>query len=347
MAEQLIYGKDVQYFGAVGDGVTDDTEAFRAAFASGESRITIPYGSGAYLIKEPLQLPSGITLDAHERAVIRFAGIQAAPNARNIRIIGGCWEMTETDGAAIIFNETDRITLENMQFSGSAQSLLHFNSCSDISIENLRFHADSNTAALRFSGTTSFATLRGLTVEKAAAAIEFMPSAEISGLIGLDLYAHDCARILTGDSASLTDCRLCTIHGEATEQAIDFCDCKLDNVTIKHCRVCDSYIHLANNSFSHFYVMDFMRESDREINPSKPTLTFSGTDAVLLCDGISLDAIILAKKSVPTTKITAARMASPVLGKHIYTADLTLNEGNRFIIPVGSFEMLEVSGLPR
>ena len=343
MAEILVYGTTVLSFGAVGDGVTDDTEAFRAAFASGESLIVVPYGKGTYVIKQPLTLPSGVILECHERATIRFAGIQAAPSAQNIRIRGGRWEMTESGtDAAFRFSDAHGVTLEKVQISGSAPSLLCFDGCSDICLEELRFRADKGSAGLRFCGANDNITLRGLTAKKTAAAIEFMPSAVVSNFVGFDMHANNCARILSANGAALDNCRLDTVRGDAYEQAIDFCGCTFNKVSIRHCSLCDTYIRLADNRFLSFHMADFVRENDLEADISAHTLTISGSDAVVICDGIDLDSLIHAKKLSPKSKATFARMYSTAMEKHIYTTEITLGKHESYVFSSGGFEALEI-----
>ena len=62
--EMVVADVNVKYFGAVGDGVTDDTAAFKSAidYISGSRGGTIFVPSGKYLIKDSLDLPSGICL---------------------------------------------------------------------------------------------------------------------------------------------------------------------------------------------------------------------------------------------------------------------------------------------
>ena len=62
-------GVDARTFGAKGDGTTDDTEAFRAAFAAVAAKggvVTVP--AGTYLIKTHLEVPPGVTLEGTWRA---------------------------------------------------------------------------------------------------------------------------------------------------------------------------------------------------------------------------------------------------------------------------------------
>ena len=50
----------VKDFGAVGDGITDDTAAIRAALASGAGQVTVPEGS--YLVSSTITIPVYVTL---------------------------------------------------------------------------------------------------------------------------------------------------------------------------------------------------------------------------------------------------------------------------------------------
>lgn len=49
-------------YGAVGDGVTDDSAAFQAAVNSGASTVYVPVPTSAYLVNTPVKVPSGVTL---------------------------------------------------------------------------------------------------------------------------------------------------------------------------------------------------------------------------------------------------------------------------------------------
>lgn len=61
----------VKDFGAVGDGVTDDTAALNAAFSSGAKAI---YATGAFLITANVTLPDGVCLYGWPRATITTNG---------------------------------------------------------------------------------------------------------------------------------------------------------------------------------------------------------------------------------------------------------------------------------
>ena len=100
MAENLIYGKTIFDFGAVGDGKTDDTDAFVCAFGSNETLICIPYGK--FIIKKELRVKSGVKVVCHPNAEIEFCGILAL-DAIGINISGGIWNNVATDSGAFDF----------------------------------------------------------------------------------------------------------------------------------------------------------------------------------------------------------------------------------------------------
>lgn len=60
---------NVKDFGAKGDGVTDDTEAFRAALASVDARSTIEMGKGVYIIENLVIDKDRITLKGESKSV--------------------------------------------------------------------------------------------------------------------------------------------------------------------------------------------------------------------------------------------------------------------------------------
>lgn len=52
----------VKDFGALGDGVTDDTAAFNAAISSGAMRIYVPYTGNEYVITNTISIPRGVII---------------------------------------------------------------------------------------------------------------------------------------------------------------------------------------------------------------------------------------------------------------------------------------------
>ena len=62
-------------YGAVGDGVTDDTEALERAFAyAGENQVAVYFPAGIYMIRRPLTLMSGMEIygDGYNSIIRKF-----------------------------------------------------------------------------------------------------------------------------------------------------------------------------------------------------------------------------------------------------------------------------------
>ena len=77
----------VKDFGAVGDGVTDDTAAIQAAidavFAASSGIVTIP--AGTYIVSSPLTLKSGVILSGagHTVTILKAKHIKRSLNTSN------------------------------------------------------------------------------------------------------------------------------------------------------------------------------------------------------------------------------------------------------------------------
>lgn len=84
---------DVKKAGAVGDGVADDTEVFKSAFAGGNKTIFIP--NGTYKITDEVEMFSNTTVicdgsisDYYDTEKNTYTGLFYARNSENIRILG-------------------------------------------------------------------------------------------------------------------------------------------------------------------------------------------------------------------------------------------------------------------
>jgi hypothetical protein len=71
--EDIIDQYNVKYYGAVGDGLTDDTAAFQAALATGFKQITVP--TGEYLLSDSLTLSTNQQLigESDRSSVLSFS----------------------------------------------------------------------------------------------------------------------------------------------------------------------------------------------------------------------------------------------------------------------------------
>lgn len=92
----------VKDFGAVGDGVTDDTAAFATALASGAMRIYVPYTASQYVITGALSVPRGVIL---------YGDTLDQP---------GILCKTSTAGDIVFFTVTGNTQLENLRIYGDS-----------------------------------------------------------------------------------------------------------------------------------------------------------------------------------------------------------------------------------
>ena len=127
--EKLLETVSVKDFGAVGDGVTDDTAALIAAFASG-LRLFVPEGN--YRVTAAINLPSGAYLHGAGRDKTRIFLDTASPNVslftgasvvgaviRDITIDGGL-NGTHTQGNAIALSAASSYcVVENVHIQNS------------------------------------------------------------------------------------------------------------------------------------------------------------------------------------------------------------------------------------
>ena len=99
----------VNDFGAVGDGVTDDTEAIAKAFASGKPIVW--FNQGNYLITKPIDIPATV-----ERVHFMYCNLTVGEELRN----------SEGEGVFHIVGETDKLLLiEDLFAWNECQGFIH------------------------------------------------------------------------------------------------------------------------------------------------------------------------------------------------------------------------------
>lgn len=126
----------VKDFGAVGDGVTDDTAAIQAAVTAGK---VVLFPSGSYLQTSPITLQDGQILHMGGATIKPSTALTTAAwvatSATGIRIYGGTFEGAGT------------------AFSTGNENLMVLTSCSDVQMYGTKF-TKSRNEGLRLSGCT-------------------------------------------------------------------------------------------------------------------------------------------------------------------------------------------------
>ncbi len=339
MAENLIYGKNLAEFGAVGDGSHDDTEAFEKAFASGETLLVLPCGS--YRVTRPLPLTHPLSLKVHPHADVSFAGM-VCTGVPSFALSGGRWNAENAD-AAFSFTACQSVLLSDALIRSVHGTGIRLADTEDVYLENLRFAESSAADGVTLAGEVSALTVTGASFDGIAAAIRLTEGAKAADVTLENMTVRNVKAVLCAESASLTGLRARRIDADVTEDAFAFTACDLTDLRLRHLNLCDGYLVLNGNRVDGLCVSHLVRTPENERRPEKPTLTVSGESDAVILDGIPLDAVILSKKSVPDVRITAARMASPSAASFRYTQELTLTAKNTFILPYGGFEELKIN----
>lgn len=153
----------VKDFGAVGDGVTDDTLAITKAFtyASTLSRACCVYfPSGTYLISAGFTLTPNVSVSGQGRgstailvnanSVVVFSSIQATSTNVNISICDLSILSPKTGTVGVKFTLCNKTLVRNMEFAGCAQN---------IAIDRGKIHQISNIVVTGYA-TNPFGTFR-------------------------------------------------------------------------------------------------------------------------------------------------------------------------------------------
>lgn len=173
---------NVREAGAIGDGITDDSEAFQKALFSGSANIVVP--DGDYRIAKTLRVPSRTRIMASDGARIFHCG--ETPKKRgdflltnsdhekgneDISINGGIWDGNNTgkfntknpdlfddnawSGSMLNFYNVKRLRLENMGLWNSVVYYTRLSKISDFTIRNITFYSKEfgfNQDGLHFGG---------------------------------------------------------------------------------------------------------------------------------------------------------------------------------------------------
>lgn len=82
VADRLRERVSVKDFGAVGDGVADDTAEIQAALDSGANTVFVP--EGVYMVSATLNVPTNVTLEGSSPSAARIELMSSAANGTNI-----------------------------------------------------------------------------------------------------------------------------------------------------------------------------------------------------------------------------------------------------------------------
>ncbi|MFB9756372.1 right-handed parallel beta-helix repeat-containing protein [Paenibacillus hodogayensis] len=160
---------DVRWFGAKGDGVTDDTEAFNKAIGNGGVTVNVP--AGTYLINADTKLPgqqyAGINVRDDTTMIInKHATLKARPTdkslfqiiniygRKNVTVKGGGNVIGERDqhlgttgegGMGIAVKGSDRVCIQDLYIAncwgdGALISTLGAQSSSNVLVQNVHFY---------------------------------------------------------------------------------------------------------------------------------------------------------------------------------------------------------------
>ncbi len=149
-----------QMFGAIGDGVADDTEAVQAAIAMGG---TVFFPEGTYLVSETIVIPEYVHLEGvgKSETIIKYTGSDFLFDVRtsytnnavieNIHFIGGDASFLKCSrgkwGAKVI--------VRNARVEGFSKEVFHFESCFNPIVENCNILSDGKIVFTTFDGTVT------------------------------------------------------------------------------------------------------------------------------------------------------------------------------------------------
>ncbi len=181
----------IKDFGAVGNGIVDDTPAIQAALDSGAAVITIP--TGLYRVCATLRVHSNTAIHAEPTARIRMcgetprqAGDYLLTNAdhengnENIDIQGGVWDGNNTgrcivkpdiynlegySGTVLNFFNIQGLRLSHMVVANSLCYNIRMARLSDFSITDIGFLSDQRTPnqdGLHFNGEVRNGIVKGI-----------------------------------------------------------------------------------------------------------------------------------------------------------------------------------------
>lgn len=165
--------RNVRDFGAVGDGVTDDSVAVQAAVNAAGTYGAVAFEAGkTYVIQNVILLKSGITIEGNGATLRKRTGAaqralfanKSAPGAvgygaggrditiRNLAVRGDYTvSLTSTVDPVITFHHVSGLTVTNVVFSEGTGHYLDLLGCDGVRIDHCEFRGIRNTVTREFS----------------------------------------------------------------------------------------------------------------------------------------------------------------------------------------------------
>ena len=121
--------------------IQEAAEPAKTSAASSYTMVTVP--DGTYYLSSPLELPSGVVLNASEHAELVFTGgaetfatgVDGAP-LHDIYFYGGSWTTADGASSKAFFNRSNNITLDKLTIKDAVGEGINFNNCTNSKITN-------------------------------------------------------------------------------------------------------------------------------------------------------------------------------------------------------------------
>lgn len=363
MSENLIYGADIQKYGAVADGKCDCSIALKNALENGENLISFPFGT--YLFTQSVVLKSNTKLHFHPSANIIFAptdenckNFLSASHSSCIEICGGLFnikagikcnvfEFEECENirissctintpdciGSILLNGCEYVVINNVIFNGKSDALVVLNECSSITFKNNTVKACCNVIQCgkqNIPCKTACLDIRNINVLFCDSFIELL-----CGSIDVLSVENITARFSFAffklfDAFSLVDASLESIDAYIIDRGT--------NSGKNPCYFAFAAIP------GGFEMRNFKRNTELESTPFVPTVLLKNTccdNAKLIIDGIALDNVINARGKSKTVAMTTAKLTNPY-GKFIYTLEISVAKDDSLNIPYGDFDYISI-----
>lgn len=184
----------VKEHGAIGNGINDETKAFRSAFEGEEKFVYIP--KGEYIICDTLYVPSDKTIIADSAALIKCAdgcfkkessflirNKDVENGNKNITIIGGIWDgnninnMCKTykdgnqTGVLFEFMKVDGLVISDVVLQNSERFHIRINKVSHFEFTNIYFndtYLRPCNDGINMGGFCEFGKIKGVSARKGA-----------------------------------------------------------------------------------------------------------------------------------------------------------------------------------